>query len=61
MKNCNGKMCLALRRDYATQVALAPLGDTTQIKLFLFVSYCLIWPSQIGVIKMSAIYAMIMP
>ncbi len=54
-------MRLTLGRDYATQVALALLGDTTQVGSYLFVSHCLIWPSQIGVIKMSAIYAMIMP
>jgi hypothetical protein len=54
-----GKVCLTLWCDYATLLTLGTMGDTTQVVSFLFVSHCLIRPSQIGVIKISTICVVI--
>jgi hypothetical protein len=56
-----GKVCLTLWCDYATLLALATLVDATQIGSFLFVSHRSKLPRQVGVAKISAIYAAILP
>jgi hypothetical protein len=55
------KVCLHLWCNYATLLALATLVHLTQIRSVLFETHCPRLPRQVGVAKISAIYAAIMP
>ncbi len=55
------KMSATSRHDNATLLALATLGDTTQIGSFLFVSQHQRWQRQEVVAKMLVSYNAIMP